>query len=237
MGVYFTMGVLPFDDRGQVVLELVREPRFMVRDSEIWELLSESGGERGFAPALKDLSLRWYRQPSLDACVAEQRNPVRTDCFHAREIENELDTIHTRLRDLEGSLPRRYRVRMNDSNEGWASSVSVWFEGAVMTVGADWDSCMAMSVEHPLLHGMSVAEQLRRLAEHRPEIQIDLRGQDRLSCHEVTTVGGRSAPGRPVTLMLTSESVGSVFGGVLNRMEAFCRAVDVDHYCILTRRG
>jgi hypothetical protein len=235
------MQVLPLDDGGQVVLEHVREPLYTIKDSQIWELLSESDGERRFGQALKDLSLKWYRQPSLDACLAERRNPLRTDCYDAREIQDELRTIHTRLRNMEGSLPRRYTVRSDQSEAQWESSVKVWFEGRVMRVGAGWDHCMAMSTERPSLDCMAepsqLAEQIRMLVEHRPEVQIDLRGQEKFSCHEAIKGDAGIVPGRPMTLTLASESAATVYGGFLDEMEAFCRAVDPHRYCVMTSRS
>jgi hypothetical protein len=231
MGVYFSMSVLPLDDRGEVVLEHVDQPSFCVKES----LYLTPLGQRDRLDALFDgLDMRWFDESSLKLCLDGRRNPTRADCFDRDHILACVSTILERLLPDDHRIPRLYKIRRNEPGAELVYEQRVFLEGRVMHVHAGWDHCEVRwspprTTQEFFGHFFSTGEAW--------DLRIDLRGKEQFECHDVTETPDGPAQGAPLTLSVVVESPERQYRGSLEEMKAFCRAVDPKKYCVFTMRS
>ena len=227
MGVSFSMSVIPLDAQGELVLEFVSEPNFCRHSSYVSELFDRTGK---FGEALKDLPLAWYHETSMSKCLAERRNPVRTDCYDARDILTDVLEIQRRLRAGGPAVPRHYRFRPHRPGAEWMDELDVFYGGRRLTVYAGLGVCRAVS---PLEPPPGCNEAMFYLTTDR-DIDIDLRSQRTFKCRAARLTPDGPVPDGPLTLAIDSRTPDVLFADVFDEMVAFCRQVDSSKYCVFT---
>lgn len=177
--------------------------------------------------------MRWYEETSLNRCRDGQRNPMRADCFDRDHILACLNTILERLLPDDPRVPRLYKIRRHEPGAAWVHEREIYYDGRVMNVVATWDSC-----EVRWAPARTSEEFLRAFALGNPwDLLIDLRGKEQFECHDVAQTPDGPAQGRPLTLVVGSDSPEPQYRATLEEMKAFCRAVDPQRYCVFTMRS
>ena len=227
MGVSFSMSVIALDARGELVLEIVDEPRFSRHSSYVSELFDRTGK---FADALNDLPLAWFHETSLSRCLAGRRNPVRTDCYDAPAILADVLEMRRRLRAGGPAVPRHYRVRPHRPGAQWMDGLDVFYGGRLLKVGAGLGVCRASS---PLEPPPGCNEAMFLLTTDH-DIDIDLRSRRTFKCQAARLTNDGPVPDGPLTLAIDGQTPDVLFADVFDEMEAFCRQVDSSKYCVFT---
>lgn len=236
MGVSFGMSVLPIDERGDVVLEHVREPSYSVHDTWLWELIDDE--LRPFRDIVAaGLELAWFRRPSMQRCIDERRNPERRDCFYPSAVAQDITTMLDRLSDSNARLPRSFRLFRSDRLYGPAGSSWVFVDGRLFYLSAGWGFCKASHWD-PEWEKRPSSEQVMDLLHGRqPDVRLDLEDRAAFDCHEIVGTGDDRRPGEPITFFIESVSCEEHFAQFLRPMLKFCDDARAGGYVVFTSRS